>query len=252
VSGRQDTEAVAPDFVGVCCDCGYPLRGLPLQRCPECGRRFAANDPLSFVAEDPPSSLRRLLAGPVGLPTHIPTVVAVLVSLWRLRVPGAALVDLWSPEPLFAWGLVAILWSVRLTIARCLHAGPVASSVRSRRSSHWLVFPFLLTLTLVLWQTQLPATVAFRLSRPGTERLAEQCASLLPGARLSDRVVGLYSARAIEVIPGGFRFAVGDNGGLLSAATGFAYHVSGPPPSDKHNQYVHWTRDWYVWTEYPL
>ena len=43
-------EKLRPDRTSVTCkDCGYPLRGLPADRCPECGAHF---DPGTGIAPD--------------------------------------------------------------------------------------------------------------------------------------------------------------------------------------------------------
>jgi len=34
-----------------CLNCGYDLRGLPENRCPECGRAFDAADPASYLSK---------------------------------------------------------------------------------------------------------------------------------------------------------------------------------------------------------
>jgi hypothetical protein len=61
-----------------CLGCGYDLRGLPENRCPECGRPFAPNDPRTYT--------------PVGLPSDAFAQAAILGAL--LTVPGVGLLAL--------------------------------------------------------------------------------------------------------------------------------------------------------------
>jgi hypothetical protein len=39
---------VAYDYISTCRTCGYPLKGLPERRCPECGRSFDPYDPATM------------------------------------------------------------------------------------------------------------------------------------------------------------------------------------------------------------
>src|SRR6266550_8871915 len=55
--------------IALCLDCNYSLRGLAIRRCPECGREFDPDQPLSFNSGRPLNWLDRKLLAPLGAPT---------------------------------------------------------------------------------------------------------------------------------------------------------------------------------------
>src|SRR4051812_6279677 len=80
--------AVAADeTTGLCWECGYPLRGLASNRCPECGRPFDPADATTMNMGRSVGGLSKWLMRPPGWPLHVLMAVAVLLSLWAAVVP---------------------------------------------------------------------------------------------------------------------------------------------------------------------
>ncbi len=74
-----------------CLGCGYNLRGLPENRCPECGRTFDPDDPQSYVSKL--RSGRVYLAAAIGglAAMAIPLAAAKLGDLEVIRSSAALL-----------------------------------------------------------------------------------------------------------------------------------------------------------------
>ena len=91
-----------------CLGCGYALRGLAEPRCPECGRTFDPNDPMTMRV---PGVSRRKPPKPVPFAAAL-IVVAVVVAL-------VTTVGLHSPSGevtvigLLGWFGVFVFWQVR-------------------------------------------------------------------------------------------------------------------------------------------
>jgi hypothetical protein len=89
----------APDHTSArCWQCGYPLRDLPADRCPECGRPFDPAAPATMNFGRPMGRLARAALAPLG---RSPLLISVLAAglVWstvRAPVPGwrFALIDL--------------------------------------------------------------------------------------------------------------------------------------------------------------
>lgn len=108
-----------PNAAG-CRECGYSLRGLPDAVCPECGRRFDADDPTTY--RNPIAAPRvRLTPGLLG-GTGVALYVVWLLVLESLE-PGTAkgpLSVVAQPILMFAAGTFAIIvavwaWRIRET-----------------------------------------------------------------------------------------------------------------------------------------
>ncbi len=78
------------NFDGLCLGCGYQLRGLPVWRCPECGRAFDPNDATTFVATGLPQS-------PRGWCSALLCSALVLVLVIGFVVPGSTIEDCFLP-----------------------------------------------------------------------------------------------------------------------------------------------------------
>jgi hypothetical protein len=76
--------------IGLCVDCNYPLQGLAKPRCPECGRRFNPNDPLTMNLGRAIGPRARWLLQPIGRPTVIAALLALLALLVVTRLPLGA------------------------------------------------------------------------------------------------------------------------------------------------------------------
>jgi hypothetical protein len=76
-----------------CLACGYDLRGLPENRCPECGRAFDPGDSATFLCRqaDGRKYLAAALLGLFGMTTPIMT-ARMLGSLLPARAVGCAVI----------------------------------------------------------------------------------------------------------------------------------------------------------------
>jgi hypothetical protein len=72
-----------------CRNCGYALIGLPVHRCPECGRPFRPDDPRTFLRRDTRLGHRCLLLALSG----VAMVVLALVALSFRRYGGPVFHD---------------------------------------------------------------------------------------------------------------------------------------------------------------
>src|SRR4051794_13191672 len=73
--------------VGLCWECGYPLKGLPTPRCPECGRPFDPANPVTMNMGEHVDGFAGRMLRPPGWPLYTLTALAVLVSLWAAAFP---------------------------------------------------------------------------------------------------------------------------------------------------------------------
>jgi hypothetical protein len=179
-----------------------------------------------------------------GWPFILLLVVASGATLWAARVPGGQ--SLYAIVSVCLWIGVFVRyfshWIVVVTSAESVGAG-----IR-KISGEWhqwalpaTVFLIVLAASFLGWSRQL----AFRLSRPAMERLAQQVPA---GGNLPDQWVGVYYARDIQALPDGMKFKLYD-AGSISFGYGFAYFPRQlPPPSTSAwVEYEHWDGPWYVW-----
>src|SRR6185295_8993543 len=75
------------ETTGLCWECGYPLRGLPTPRCPECGRAFDPADPATMNLGQHVGPWARRMMRPPGWPLYALVGLAVLLSLWAAAAP---------------------------------------------------------------------------------------------------------------------------------------------------------------------
>jgi hypothetical protein len=71
-----------------CLGCGYALRGLQAQRCPECGRDFDPQKKWTMRLPRQPSRLVRWFATPPRRSTRLIPWLAIALTAWGTRVPG--------------------------------------------------------------------------------------------------------------------------------------------------------------------
>src|SRR5262245_28900547 len=83
VTNPFDTRAID----AVCLGCGYPLRGLERNRCPECGRSFNPEDPLTMNLGLSMGNLARRCLKPAGalLKTSTLLIPLLYVLCYRFR-----------------------------------------------------------------------------------------------------------------------------------------------------------------------
>jgi hypothetical protein len=156
---------------------------------------------------------------PVGWPLTAAAVIATLISLYGVSVPG-----FYMPVTLVgmaAWLAIAGCYFVRLVV-RTVLVLCVKDPMETlwARWWRWFYVPLLALGTQLLASNGVPARMCFELSRPSMERLAREVATT-PGP-YADRRVGWYSAAHIERITGGMRFIVSGSGSIGVGAEGFA------------------------------
>jgi hypothetical protein len=221
--------ATVPD-AAQCLSCNYPLRGLESRQCPECGRGFDPNDPMSMNLGRPLNPAARALLRPAG---RWADVCVWLVGAWgawlSLGMMPRAVLLLW-----FALGSVPVLAPVIVRrmlrrIAASAYSQPGATlrvdSAFDRRARR------VLRITIVLVLTRAPAYVVWWVSRPWTDAIARKVATDPVDAPLPpEQWAGLYRVEA--------RWA-GDDGVSLDMTPGVgfghAYHGS---PRGVHSSLV--------------
>ena len=227
-----------------CLDCNYPLHSLPENRCPECGREFDLDDPKTVRNRHAIGPTARLWLKPPGRVFNVCVGLNALVLLFSAGLPEVC-------APLFLislgfWLIIGGTWGVHLVgslgVAWYLRQ-PTFRRWRTWR--RWLLTPVIVACTILLLHLNAPFRLAFYLSRPAMDRLAQQVLDA-PDEAPRGAWVGLYNADAIETVPGGMRFIV--SGAGVFTRVGFAYRPSGPPPVTP-DRYRHIEGPWYVWIE---
>ena len=106
-----------------CLGCGYDLRGLPEDRCPECGRVFDPGDSATFLCRqgDGRKYLAAALLGLFGMIAPI-----MMAGLLGLAFPGQILG--WAAFAMFATGLLTTVVVLGVSIKRLRK--PPAATVR--------------------------------------------------------------------------------------------------------------------------
>jgi len=227
-----------------CLDCDYPLRGLPENRCPECGRGFDPDDPKTMRSGyaigptvrlwlKPPDRVFHFFVGfnallmllSVGLPEVCFPLLLISLGFW-LIIGGA-----WSLRLL---GSIGVAWYLRQPTFKCW-----------KTWRRWSLTPVILACTISLLYLDAPFWLAFHVSRPAMDRLARQVMAS-PSDPPRGAWVGLYNADAIEAFPGGMRFIVSGAGSFTRA--GFAWSPGGAPPVTD-DRYRHVEGPWYIWIE---
>lgn len=193
-----------PD-TAVCLHCGYSLRGLPENACPECGKAF---DPANPATWRDTSSLRpvwlwRHWAGRLPLWHKLLTVVATLILLNVISclpyrdVDGLQLLLLIIGPSL----LLGLLLSYCLR-ARANRVCRLAEETRGSRSRTIRVCVSLLMVALVLAPSAVPMSIRVTLSMP----ILEYKAYRIRQAGHSDnkpQIAGLFFVERVGLLGGG-------------------------------------------------
>jgi hypothetical protein len=229
-----------------CLSCGYLLRGLTENRCPECGRPFDPNDPRTVNLGRQVGPVARLWLRPPGWPLNVMCAFWMCVVLWGNTSPGG-----YFGLQLFgiSFGLlVGGVWLLRFVVAWILAAKHHQPTFRPWRASlRWAVMPLLIAIVASSVWTHTPARLCFWISRPCMDRLARQVMSA-PATAPRPAWVGLYPIQDARVVPGGMRFIV-RGAGFMDRA-GFAFSPSGPPPNLGGEDCYTPIRDgWYEWAQ---
>jgi hypothetical protein len=162
--------AKPPRLLPLCLDCNYSLRGLAQSRCPECGREFHIQDPISFNNERPLRWIDRQLMKPIGWPTF--TSVGLLSCAYvSLGVfPGVYYFGVIYFLLLAPLMIVCLMLAIRDILRNCLVPSSVPlmnSRARERRALAILGIPLLLILF------HIPLRIVFFLAKPELDRVAQ-------------------------------------------------------------------------------
>ena len=230
--------------LGLCLECNYSLRGLPDQRCPECGRTFDPGDPRTMNMGRPIGRGLRCCLRPVGRVHLGLTILSALLLLAGASSPAGYFLVL--SAGMVGFLLLGSWWFFRLAVATAVagfyrQPGPH----RATHPSWWLWAPSVALGTVLLLMLDVPAEATFRLSRPAMDRLARDVLAT-PARTEPDRWIGLYPARNIRVSDAGFQFEM--RYGFLDWS-GLLYSPDRTPPSRFKTSYHALDGGWFSWTE---
>jgi hypothetical protein len=222
-----------------CLGCGYALRGLPGNVCPECGRAFDPNDPSTY-RWGPRRPCWRRWAGPPKLWTVWGLAAVTLFALLDLSAPGlpggikGAMLGACALQALAALFVIVVLanYTLRALATACDRARADGDRPDQPTPRHWrwVAGPVCLALIGSALLTNWPLWARFVASRSALEAAAKQYANTAAYTPIN-RWAGLfyleyvYSFKANEV-----RFVVGDTG---IDPIGFAYRPDDPRPNDR-------------------
>src|SRR5690349_11519396 len=98
-----------------CLKCGYSLRGLTDNHCPECGTEFDPENPSTFATRTRPHAIICNLSRPLGGPSHLFAAILAVFMIISQAVPGGCfylLLFVFAP----AWIGVGVFWWIRVVI----------------------------------------------------------------------------------------------------------------------------------------
>jgi len=223
-----------------CWGCGYSLRGLGENRCPECGRGFEPGEPRSY-----------------RLPGRAPAWVA-----WMAKAPGRVLISVyavWAASALIASSettnsgmlaiavgvsafLIGLTWVLHAVFALVSHRAYRLCSTEFRRDWHrWFAFPMIVGAVIAIAYARIPLDARFLISLPWFDDLADRATSE-NAATLGGRWVGLFYVYDISVEENGVYFNVFS--GSIGTAR-FSRQKAKPFSSDVHTVW----RDWYFYQD---
>lgn len=166
-----------------CLGCGYALRELTTNTCPECGRGFDPGDP-STMAHIRTSILPPWLADmPMGWPMTIASALLALMLLIEASAPGH------DQGFTCCFGVmlggVSLVWLLRVAVQ-------IPRMDRFWRS--WIIVPLIGMATYALIQMKAPLLTRFWISKPFLEGHL--------GSPASSRIIGLFRVTHTEVSSG--------------------------------------------------
>src|SRR4051794_35464190 len=88
ICGYDVAVPATTEYNPLCFGCGYALRGLTSDRCPECGRGFDPADPRTMNLGRPLGFAARMMLKPIGWPTVVLALGACGAMAWVTRWPG--------------------------------------------------------------------------------------------------------------------------------------------------------------------
>jgi len=214
-----------------CLNCGYRLRGLTNEHCPECGRTFDPEDTRTFAQDRDWRWLRRLGAPPREVHAGLTLVAAVGFLILRTD-PGEAYFVCVAGLALYPFAAAVIAaYIVRLCARLILSNGPpnrpIALPIR-RDDWRWLVLPLACAVVGSAYARNWPLELRFAMSRAAFENAATSIMkdeSLVVGDRIQyGRWVGLYHVEQIAIVHSGGTFPTVyfETGGFFRGLWGFA------------------------------
>lgn len=236
MKGRTTELAIGevPDTAS-CLGCGYSLRGLPENVCPECGRGFVPDAPKTyrvasvkprwpFLPEAPPRWQAVVL--PIGTVVYVywssePGGLLASVGISTCIIIPVGLAALAALALDFVGRIVA-LWADRERAS--LDRGERKRGGRLR----WAVFPALLVVMLSVFLWSWPMRTRFHLSQPAFDRAVQQIKAGTDPRTLQGSF-GQYEVSYIHVYESGAIFFQTGNSGWDKV--GVAYRPSDTPRS---------------------
>lgn len=197
-----------------CRKCGYLLRGLTENRCPECGRPFDPTDLGTVRYIGLSVSTRRWARAPCMAEVIAVLIVAILMLVFRSRPTATIRGEPYFPALWVAWVAPALVWWWGLRVLSRLRwlrlpADSRGPDRRDRRVWRWCVLPLCLAAVVSCAFYEWPQAVRFRLSESALAREA----SRLQAMHLQDpnsgvyvdygRWIGLYYVWGASIVPHG-------------------------------------------------
>jgi hypothetical protein len=232
--------------IGLCLECGYALRGLPMPRCPECGREFDPMDSATMNMGRELSPLAKWVLGPVHWPINLLTWGALLFTLWMARLPGDQIGTSTSIVILTLLALLWLAWPIVRIVAARRYGWPHSLLMRGQKLR--IAVGLCLMLGVVAIHFDLPLRAALSISLPAMDRMATRLIeSGEPYA--DDQWVGVYRARRIKMIPGGVRFTCEEQN--RAYRSGFTYLPKVDPKRTgwRNKSYRYVGGGWWAWRE---
>ena len=227
-----------------CWGCGYSLRGLGENRCPECGRGFEPRDRRSFRYDGSRRWWVDWLTSPPMLFMIWLQVFWALASMVALSVPGE--VGERTIRLLLAGFAMGLVWLIRALVALLVyarwHAIVQPAPGRLRR---WAVFPIIVCVCWVMLYAAVPIRVRFLASLPWLNEAATATdMETLTWAKT--KWVGLFPIDKVDRLPNGVQMRIEGSGRAMSW-WGLAYSTTPLPARTRCDLYWPLWGDWYVW-----
>ncbi|MCA9256243.1 MAG: hypothetical protein KDA33_11435 [Phycisphaerales bacterium] len=231
-----------------CIDCGYALRGLRDNACPECGRTFDATDESTFETDDGARSWRRWAQAP-SLWSIVPWVALTLFALNDASKPGTY----WYNDLVYLFGVVlGLIVAMRYWRRVCACRNDAARAAmdkgprRRRRAWRWVVFPACLALMVSLGIHNWPLSLRFALSRSAMDAMQTRIDGGAPIPK-GTIIVGLYRVW-IRRVYGRTIYFTGGSHPSSGSGKGFIQGVATHPGVRSHGRLV---GRWYIASGYP-
>jgi len=212
-----------------CRRCGYALRTLEQDVCPECGRRFDRYNAWTVWLPDKPNLLARwLLRRPTIVGRAIPFLGALAVA-YATRVPG--LDDIGSRVAFIlyaACGLTVVVWHTAIVSISRRGYSARAPRRHLRRFARRIGWSLVVSIVLVAFRPTL--YLSFWISRPWFDHMARDVLSQphSQNAPYIGGVRGLYFIEYVRRCPHGVKVKVGSRyDGDWDGGPGFFYRPDG-------------------------